>query len=175
MDTMHLDRLERLLARHRRLVWSVCWRRSLGKRERCREMLQEVCLRLMESSVPPPAEGDERAERQWLLLRVRSILDHMHRHSGGPPAEVPLSSIRLTPLEEAADASEQEQCELLDTLQAYLSPDDRRLVQLVRDGLSNDEVAAKLGISLNTFYQRYRRAVLRMRNIYDKLYKSQMI
>lgn len=168
------DRLEALLERHRRLVWAMCWRRAFGNRERCREMLQEVCLRLLESPVPPPpAKGGEKDERRWLILRTRSIISHMYRPV--QPAEVPLSHLHLTPLEEAEDASDQEMCELVDTLQAYLDKDDQHLLTLIRQGLNNDEVAKKLGISLNTYYQRYHRTILRMRKIYDKLYKTNRI
>ena len=169
------DRLEALLERHRRLVWAMCWRRAFGNRERCREMLQDVCVRLLESSLTLPDASDEKAERQWVILRVRSVLDHWRRYSAEIPAVVPLSHLHLSPLEEAVDASDQEQCELVDTLQAYLDKDDQRLLTLIRQGLTNEEVAKKLGISLNTYYQRYHRVILRMRTIYDKLYKSQMI
>ena len=169
------DRLEALLARYRRLVWAMCWRRALGNRERCREMLQEVCVRMLESSMQLPDSSDEKAERQWVILRVRSVLDHSRRQARDPSLEVPLSRLHLSTLEEAVDASEQEQCELIDTLQAYLNEEDQQMLSLLRQGFSKKEVAEKLGIEPNAFYQRYHRTILRMRKIYDKLNKSQRI
>ena len=175
MESMGYERIEELLGRYRRMVWAVCWRRAFGNKERCREMLQEVAFRMMESEVPPPDADDPKAERRWVMLRTRSILDHWRRQSELRQDEVPMDPLWLASLDQAVEASHEEQCELVDTLQSFLDDDDRRIVALLREGFSADHIAAQLGLSRNAFYQRYRRVILRMRNIYDKLNKKRLI
>lgn len=144
-----------LLSRHRHLVWTLCWARAHGDRERCRDLVQDVSLSLWEhfGKLRPGATPFE--ERAWVAWHTRSVLDHLHRRP----------SPTLVPLPDDLPAPQDHSRETLDELLESLKPTDRQLVQLRLEGYSADEISMVLGIKRDAVYQRLHRIIEHLRKV----------
>lgn len=138
----------------------MCWVRSRGNYERCRDLLQEVSIALwlhmdkLEECVKPSQE------RAWVRWQTRSTLDHLHRG-------LQLPTLPLTP--EVANTLRVEQDSVSDEekeeLFSLLGSDERRIMQLQMEGYRADEIAEVLGLKRDAVYQRMHRAVVKMRQV----------
>ncbi len=99
-------------------------------------------------------------ERSWVYWQCRSSLDLQRRLQG--PLQQPLTALVVETL--AADDSVQEK-EEIEHLMAVLSPDDQRLVRLHLEGYRADEIAETLGLTRDAVYQRWHRALQKMRSV----------
>ena len=142
-----------LLYRHRSLVWKLCWARSKGDYERCRDLVQEVSLSLWEHYGRLRPNTSVLQERAWVLWHTRTVLDHLHRHPS--PTFVPL------PTELPLDENDSVDC--VDELIECLDNEDRLLVKMRLDGYEAEEIGKVLGINRNAVYQRLHRIVVRLR------------
>ena len=142
-----------LLLRHRPLVWTLCWARSHGDFERCRDLVQDVSLSLWEHYGRLRPDAGPLQERAWVLWHTRSVLDHMHRRPS--PTLVPLP-------DDLADEPDDTR-EAVDELLASLPDLDRRLVQLRLEGYDGEHIAKELGIRRDNVYQRLHRIIERLR------------
>lgn len=142
-----------MLSRHRQLVWSLCWTRARGDRERCRDLVQDVSLSLWEhyGKLRPGANAFE--ERAWVAWHTRTVLDHLHRRPS--PTLVPLPDNLIDETDDTHDT--------VDELLARLADADRQLVQLRLEGYSADEIAERMDLRRDTVYQRLHRIIERLR------------
>ena len=99
-------------------------------------------------------------ERSWVYWQCRSSLDLQRRLQG--PLQQPLTALVVETL--AADDSSQEK-EEIEHLMAVLSPDDQRLVRLHLEGYRAEEIAETLGLTRDAVYQRWHRALQKMRSV----------
>ncbi len=99
-------------------------------------------------------------ERSWVYWQCRSSLDLQRRLQG--PLQQPLTALVVETL--AADDSVQEK-EEIEHLMAVLNPDDQRLVRLHLEGYRADEIAETLGLTRDAVYQRWHRALQKMRSV----------
>ncbi|MBQ8703306.1 MAG: sigma-70 family RNA polymerase sigma factor [Bacteroidales bacterium] len=142
-----------LLCRHRQLVWTLCWARARGDRERCRDLVQDVSLSLWEHFGKLRPEASPFEERAWVAWHTRTVLDHLHRRP----------SPTLVPLPDNLSASEDHDRETLDELLESLTDTDRQLVQLRLEGYNADEIAEQTGLRRDAVYQRLHRIIERLR------------
>lgn len=142
-----------LLRRHRSLVWTLCWSRSRGDYERCRDLVQEVSLSLWEHYGRLRPDTGPLQERAWVVWHTRSVLDHLHRRP----------SPTLVPLTDDIAAESDDTSETVDELLASLSDADRRLVQLRLEGYDGDYIARELGVKRDVVYQRLHRIIEKLR------------
>lgn len=149
-----------LLCRHRQLVWALCWKKSHGDRECCRDLVQDVSLSLWEhyGKLRPGASPFE--ERAWVAWHTRTVLDHLGRRP--QPETVPLRDEWAARLEEPSSDSP------LDELLDSLGDDDRRLVQLRLEGYNATEIANTMNIQRDTVYQRLHRIIERLRKDHNE-------
>lgn len=148
-----------LLRRHAAVVWSMCRDAAQGDDERCRDLFQDVAVRLWIHLGELRHDAQPHEERAWVEWQTRHILEHATRR------------IRPTPTEnlpEQADEKEAADAEVratVDDLLAQLQPNDRMLVQMRLDGYSAEEIATKMGISRDSVYQRWHRIVTLLRKL----------
>lgn len=141
-----------LLRRHRTLLWSLCWARSRGDYERCRDLVQEVSLSLWEHYGRLRPNTSPLQERAWVLWHTRTVLDHLLRRP----------SPTLVPLRDDVPAEVDDSKEQLDDLLSSFSDSDRQLVHLRLDGYDAAEIAQRLHISRDAVYQRLHRIIERL-------------
>jgi len=142
-----------LLLRHRSLVWKICWARSHGNYERCRDLVQEVSLSLWEHYGRLRPKSSTLQERAWVLWHTRTVLDHLHRRP----------SPTLVPLSEDWPAEEDGSREALDELLDSLGKEDRQMMKMRLDGFGTDEICKEFGMGRDAVYQRIHRIIERLR------------
>ena len=157
-----------LVERHQAAVYRFA-RHLLGDGAAAEDVLQETFITALQSL--PGYRGDG-SIRGWLLAIARSkVLRHRRRHSGEPASWEPLESLEAlglaagfgTPMTPEALASLVERQALLQSALSQLGEEEREVVVL-RDveGLSGDETAAALGLSLQAMKSRLHRARLQL-------------
>lgn len=141
----------RLLARHRKTIWAVCWNRAGGNEERFRDLVQEVSMRLWLRLDGLRPEASPQAERIWVELTARSVLHDLTRKK--QTETVPLGEEHLDTLA----APPQEQSWLKEELLRCVDPGDRPMLSLRMEGYRNDDIAVRLGMSPRTVRRRMKR------------------
>ena len=149
-----------MLRRHRPMVWRLCLQHSRGEKERCRDLMQEVCIALWLHFGQLRPDASPLEERAWVRWQCRSALDLLRRKEHLTLHPLP------TGIEETLPAdSGTEQREAVDELLSALKPDEQRLMRLQLDGYPTDEIARLMGIGTGTVYQRVYRAMAKLRRV----------
>ena len=160
---MYMDRQNadtELLRRNRLMVWRMCWMSAKGNWARCNDLVQEVSIAMwlhFDTLRPDATPGEVRS---WVYWQCRSSLDLQRRLQR--PLQQPLTALMEETL--AADDSSQEK-EEIEHLMAALIPDDQRLVRLHLEGYRAEEIAEALGLTRDAVYQRWHRALQKMRSV----------
>lgn len=160
---MWMDRNEaytELLLRHRNMIWRMCWVRSCGNRELCRDLVQEVSIALWLHFRDLLPEASRAEERAWVYWITRTAINHQLRK---PSVETML----LTPDQEEnlSDGSSLRDKEDIEDMLASLSPDEQRMLRLRMEGYKADEIASILEMNRDAVYQRMHRAVAKVRQL----------
>lgn len=155
------DTFTDFLNRHRPMVWRMCWLAARGNYDRCSDLAQEVSIALWRhyDQLRPHASPQE--ERAWVRWQARSVIDLQRRLKKNVP------TVSLTPemAESLSSADSAPQKEELDRLMASLGPDEQHLLQLLLEGYRADEIGEALGMGRDVVYQRYHRALKKMRRV----------
>lgn len=154
------DPFDELLKRHRPMVWRMCWISAHGNYERCRDLVQEVSIALWRHFGQLRPDATLQEERAWVRWQTRSVLDFQRRMQR--PTPLPLTP-GMADLQAADDILEQQ--EELEELMSTLNDDERRMLRLQLEGYRADEIAEALGLTRDAVYQRWHRAIQRMRSI----------
>ena len=143
------------------MVWRMCWVASWGNYERSRDLMQEVSIALWIHYEQLRPDASPQEERAWVRWRTRSVIDLQRRLKKNMPA-IPLSP----GMEDTLSSSDVEpQREELDRLMESLGADEKHLLQLLLEGYRADEIGEALGMGRDVVYQRYHRAVKKMRRV----------
>jgi len=147
------------LRSHSNLIWSMCRDASHGNWEQCRDLFQDVSLRLWQhfDELRPDAQPHER--KAWVEWQTRHVLEHAGRRQRPEP---------LSELPEQADGDALVDVEirtLINDLLVQLQPDERQLVQMRLEGYSANEIAKEMGLSRDAVYQRMHRALAKARKV----------
>lgn len=149
-----------LLQRHRNTVWRLCLQRSRGDMERCRDLMQEVCIALWLHFDQLRPDATPHEERAWVCWQCRSTLDLLRRKEH--LTLYPLSDDIAESLPaDNTDGQREEEDEFL----AALNADERQIMRWQMEGYHADEIADLMGIGRNAVYQRMHRAVAKMRRV----------
>lgn len=154
------DPFDELLKRHRPMVWRMCWISAHGNYERCRDLVQEVSIALWRHFGQLRPDATLQEERAWVRWQTRSALDFQRRMQR--PTPLPLTP-GMADLQAADDILEQQ--EELEELMSTLNDDERRMLRLQLEGYRADEIAEAMGLSRDAVYQRFHRAVVKMRRV----------
>ena len=167
---MELDEQERIYAfytglvrRNAALIHWLCLREADGNEALCDDLTQEVLLGLWLH-----LDSYRRAlpESVWIRWKVRSILYAYRRHRLPPPEQLAFDE---------ADSLAEEACharESLEELTAYLSPDERALIQQRLEGYSTAEIAERQGTTDSAIYKRMAKVMEKLRIINEKINKQ---
>ena len=139
-----------LLRRHRKMIWRMCWLRSRGDYERCRDLVQEVSIAIWLHFNQLHPEASLHEERSWVRWLTRTTLDHLHRNQR--PPMLALTEAMVETIGNTDNPSED-----VESILSTLTVDERKMMQLHLDGYRADEIAEVLGLSRNVVYQRMHR------------------
>lgn len=146
--------------RHRNMIWRMCWARSGGNWELCRDLMQEVSIALwlhFGELLPDISRAEERA---WVYWVTRTAINHQLRR---PSVETqPLTLVHNDTLayEDTLHSKED-----IDDIMASLNPDEQRMMRLRMEGYRADEIASIMETNRDTVYQRMHRAVVKARQV----------
>lgn len=158
-----------LMAKERVCVWTICYRHAHGNVGLCRELAQEVFIRLWTSYRtlrPGAAEGES---HEWVKLHAKSAVhEYLRKWRRGVFTESVDTAGNLPATDPAAEAAEQ-----IEELTAMLPPAERDLVMLHLAGYSHSELAAMNDTTPNNVAVRLHRIIKKMRIIYNKLNNEQ--
>lgn len=151
------DTLTRLLRTYGGIIWSMCRSASHDDYERCRDLFQDVSVRLWLhiGDLRPDAKPHE--EKAWVEWQTRHVLSHSRKPLG--------MEHQLPEMPDDDTAAENERRTLVADLMAQLQAEDRQLMQMRLEGYSANEIAERMGLRRDAVYQRIHRIVARMRKM----------
>ena len=145
------------LSAYSALIWSMCRNAACGDSELCRDLFQEVSIRLWQHISELDMNAKPYQQKAWVEWQVRHVLSHSRK-----PREMEHNMPELPDDETAAEA---ERRTLVADLMAQLQDEDRQLMQMRLEGYSADEIAQATGLKRDAVYQRIHRIVARMRKM----------
>ena len=146
-----------LLKRHWAMVWRMCWVAAHGNYERCRDLVQEVCIALWLHLGRLRQDSTPKEERAWVRYEARTTLDHQRRRQR--PMLVELTDAMAAGIPDTKASATEE----IEELMAALSPDEQRMMRLYIEGYRGDEIATMMNLRRDAVYQRMHRAVSKAR------------
>lgn len=151
------DTFNRLFRTYGAIVWSMCKSASHGDYERCRDLFQDVSVRLWLHIGDLRQDAMPHEEKAWVEWQTRHVLSHSRK-----PRDM---EHNLPELPDDDTAAEAERRTLVADLMAQLQDEDRQLMQMRLEGYSADEIAQATGLKRDAVYQRIHRIVARMRKM----------
>ena len=151
------ETFNKLLHSYSTLIWSMCKSASHNDYERCRDLFQDVSVRLWLHIGELRQDAKPHEEKAWVEWQTRHVLSHSRK-----PRELEYELPELPDDEEAAEA---ERRALVADLMAQLQEEDRKLLQMRLEGYSAEEIAQATGLKRDAVYQRLHRIVARMRKL----------
>ena len=145
------------LSTYSALIWSMCRDAACGDSELCRDLFQEVSIRLWLHISELDMNAKPYQQKAWVEWQVRHVLSHSRK-----PREM---EHNLPELPDDDTAAEAERRTLVADLMAQLQDEDRQLMQMRLEGYSADEIAQATGLKRDAVYQRIHRIVARMRKM----------
>jgi RNA polymerase sigma-70 factor (ECF subfamily) len=162
------DALGQLYDRYRLILFGVLMR-ILNNREEAEDVLQEVFLQVWRRA----ADFDENRGRPftWLVTLARSRgIDRLRSLASRERVAIAEANERPEEVSDAAsDAIRSERVGVVNSALADLPEDQRRPLMLAYfEGLTQSEIATKLGVPLGTVKTRMRTAMMKLREAFGK-------
>lgn len=155
-DRTKYNNFELLLGRHRGLIRKLCWWRSSGDEATCDDLVQECYLALWQHLDTLRPDVAKLQETAWIVWQCRSVFSH-----GGREITLPSADERLFDYLPAPDANETR--EILDDLAQRLTPKEQRLFALMRQDLTDLEIAERLRLKPRTVREKQRMIIEKLR------------
>ena len=153
------DNFEQLVGRHRGLIRKLCWWRSFGDEVLCDDLVQECYLALWQHFDSLRPDIVKLQEAAWVVWQCRSVFSHGDREHA-----LPSTDERLFEHLPAPDANQTR--EILDDLAQVLTPEEQRLFSLMRQDLSDGEIAERLHLKPRTVRE-HQRAIIEKLRLYS--------
>jgi RNA polymerase sigma factor (sigma-70 family) len=125
------DTFNRLFRTYGAIVWSMCKNASHDDYERCRDLFQDVSVRLWLHIGDLRQDAMPHEEKAWVEWQTRHVLSHSRK-----PRDM---EHNLPELPDDDTAAEAERRTLVADLMAQLQDEDRQLMQMRLEGYSADE------------------------------------
>ena len=170
------DNFELLVGRHRGLIRRLCWWRLLhtaaghgttGDDSLCDDLVQECYLAMWEHYDTLRPDVAKLQEVAWVVWQCRSVFSHSDRTDDLDrlPDLSDLSDLHdLSDLSDSATTRE-----ILDDLAQHLTPDEQRLFALMRQDLTDLEIAERLHLKPRTIREKQRQIIEKLRNNFGSL------
>ena len=155
-DRTKYDNFELLVGRHRGLIRKLCWWRSSGDEALCDDLVQECYLALWQHLDTLRPDVTKLQEAAWVVWQCRSVFSHSDREITLPSADESLFVHLSEP-----DANETR--EILDDLAQALTPDEQHLFDLMRQDLTDLEIAERLHLKPRTVREKQRQIIEKLR------------
>ena len=155
-DSTKYDNFELLIERHRGLIRKLCWWRSSGNEDLCDDLVQECYLAIWQHLDSLRPDVVKLQEAAWVVWQCRSVFSHGDREITLPPADE-----RLFDHLPAPNANETR--EILDDLAQALTPDEQHLFALMRQDLTELEIAERLHLKPRTVRGHQRQIIDKLR------------
>lgn len=153
-----------LYARYQPRVYAFALRR-LGDADRADDVTSQVFVRVLKALPTYRAGKHTESFQAWLFTITRNVVTDAHRRERTHLPVAHLAAVADTgpgPVEQAIAAEARAQ---LRTLLDALTPTQRRIVELRLSGLTGQEIADRLGISLAATKSAQYRAFARLRDL----------
>ena len=160
-DGTKYDHFELLVGRHRGLIRKLCWWRASGDTLLCDDLVQECYLAIWQHLASLRPEVTKLQEAAWVAWQCRSVFSHQERKNGTNPLSDFSDLSEVSGLSDVSDASQTR--EILDDLAQYLTPDEQRLFALMRQDLTDLEMAERLHLKPRTIREKQRQIIEKLR------------
>lgn len=155
-DRTNYDNFELLIGRHRGLIRKLCWWRSSGEEVLCDDLVQECYLAIWQHFDSLRPDVVKLQEAAWVVWQCRSVFSHGDR-------EILLPSVDERFFDHMPAPDTNETSEILDELALALSPDEQRLFALMRQDLTDLEIAERLHLKPRTVREKQRQIIDKLR------------
>lgn len=151
-----------LVKRHRNLIRKICWRRSQGDEDLCDELIQECYLAIWQHLDTLRPTVVTLQVKAWVVWQCRNVFSHHERHKKRELATIDERQYEDIPSEDTERTSS-----LLDELSQTLTYDERRLFTLMRQDLTDLEIAEQLGLKSRTVQEKQRYIINKLKQYYQ--------
>lgn len=151
MDTV--AQFNRMVERHRNMIRGLCASYSDGDKQLCCDLIQEVLAGMWVRYRERYANMPEAWQGAWVYWQTR----HFASLAVRTRCRTTLT-LRMEMVETLAEEVD-EAVELVDELSEVLVGRERQLLELMRQGYRNEEIAERMGVSLATM-KRVRKSML---------------
>jgi RNA polymerase sigma factor (sigma-70 family) len=162
VDRTKYNNFEMLVGRHRGLIRKLCWWRSSGDEVLCDDLIQECYLAIWLHFASLRADVAKLQETAWVVWQCRSVFSHRERKSEYEEWDTRLEELGKEIADEDVHASN-EAHEILDDIAQVLTPEEQRLFALVRQDLTDLEIAERLHLKPRTVREKQRAIIEKMR------------
>ena len=150
------ERFNLLVERHRGLIRKLCWWRSSGNEVLCDDFVQECYLAIWQHFDSLRSDVVKLQEAAWVIWQCRSVFSHGERKDTFPSADEKLLDYLPAPDDYYVS-------EALDDLAQQLNPDEQRLFTLMRQDLTDLEIAERLHLKPRTVREHQRQIIEKLR------------
>ena len=158
---------EQLLAEYDSTIKRRCFLWSNGDEERGRDAYQEVLQVIWKQLNDECVSVDGFKGRLWVINQTRRALQACR---GKYVKGHPITDLHINTLAEA-NADERSATETINELKEYLGHDEKMLLKYIEEGYENKDIAILMNVTPNAINQRKHWLIIRMREIYNQLYK----
>ena len=170
-DRTTYNNFELLVGRHRGLIRRLCWWRSSGDESLCDDLVQECYLAMWEHYGTLRPDVTKLQEAAWVVWQCRSVFSHRGRTPGDAGRHIRIDRMMLDIADDDVRAP-RDVAETLDELATLLTPDEQRLFALMRQDLTDLEIAERLGLKTRTIREHQRAIIEKLRqHTYNQTFK----
>ena len=169
-DRTIYNNFELLVGRHRGLIRRLCWWRSSGDESLCDDLVQECYLAMWEHYGSLRPDVAKLQEVAWVVWQCRSVFSHHDREPGNAGTHIRIDRMMFNIADDDVRAP-RDVAETLDELATLLTPDEQRLFALMRQDLTDLEIAERLGLKPRTVREKQRIIIDKLRE-YNQNKKS---
>lgn len=164
-DRTKYKNFELLVGRHRGLIRRLCWWRSSGDESLCDDLVQECYLAMWEHYDTLRPNVAKLQEVAWVAWQCRSVFSHRDRKLGNAGTHIRMDRMMFDIADDDA-LSPRDVAETLDELATILSPEEHLLFSLMRQDLTDGEIAERLGLKTRTVRE-HQRAIIEKLRLYS--------
>ena len=160
LDQQKYDHFYRLIERHGTLIERLCMRRSSGDSVRCDEFVQECYIFIWKHEKKIGQDVSPLEERMWVYWLCRNALSRL-RLLGRAHLLQPLDeNMADTVAEREMDVALGER---IRSMTANLNAHERKVVEMLAEGYTPEEMASELGIKHHSAIQLRYRVIAKLR------------
>lgn len=161
-DRTKYNNFELLVGRHRGLIRKLCWWRSSGDEVLCDDLVQECYLAMWQHFDSLRPDVVKLQEAAWVAWQCRSVFSHGDREPGNVGIHIRIDRMMFDIADDDVRAP-RNVAETLDELATLLTPKEQRLFVLMRQDLTDLEIAERLHLKPRTVREKQRMIIEKLR------------